>query len=760
MKKSSTSFGRSSAILMSAFILITMSGCGQPKAESTISAVNVRTNQGQVDSTVEEFRVIRNDVLVSEINGDTLLSASSGDAGKFLKTSPLVDERTIYQGKFPTDDVTISDVDAAKDTLIVGLPIGSLGEERVLGGVITEISNHKDENLGNLKLSDFPMVHGKLMIASLDSKSPQMILVGCVSDCKESSPRLPLIAFPVVAVDTQKGLLMVDLSAVGRDLDLIKIEDPTGEGTGLKSISTVTKSFDYSIQTIVFDVESQLTAVDPIGNPVPDTNMTVRWYLKSTAAFDPAFESRPATPGVGFFMTDTAAAPKIKRFSLARYGDAGIKYYLKNVPQEWQPAFASAFDEWNDTFVKMLGRKIFDYEFIAKDDPRNALLVTGDIRYNIVEWDVTNLATYGGLGPSEGNEYTGEDLSANVLIQGPTVMNLYTDWYKVGDQVKVLQAQGKAQEADALLREYSVAADAKLKVSERHSLSLRNAKAKSFRIHSELPSMEDPLAQRNDFDEVPPNVDFKTYMNGYFHDMLTHELGHNLGLRHNFRGNMGATDTGAPKSTSRSVMEYLGRRYRYLDGVGEYDIMALKYGYANVQPTHLDWFCTDEEGFNPANPKTSPECSSDDATRDPYTFFEFRLAKSIDYLTARGQSYAPTWNLADMDRELGIALKGLLSYASLNPKNATLTNFYGVDAARPTELKQVKAFVISRVKQQLCDANLDLVVAGKYDPAAQKLTRENIQALREKTLVYFKKAGVDLGFDVSCSTAAPKLAEF
>ena len=644
-------------------LFLVLSACSKAP-ESNVNDKNLRTNASPVDSMISSMRVMRNDQLSSLVDGNTILSAESGDASKFLKTSKLVDERTVYVGKFPTDEVAIPTVDSANDTLILGLPLGSLGEERVLGGVIVSVSNQTNEDLGNLKLSDFPMVHGKLMLAALNTNTPQLVLVGCSTECKESSPRVPQIAFPITAVDTQNKLLMIDISTVGKNLDLITMQDPTGEGTGLKSISTVAKTFDYSLQTVIFDVESKLTAVDPKENPMPDTNLTVRWYLKSTSVFDSAFESRDATPGVGFFMTDTAAAPKIKRWSLARYGDAGIKYYLKHVPQEWQPTFASAFDEWNDTFQKILGRKIFDYEFIPEGDVRNDLIITGDIRYNVVEWDLSNLATYGGLG------------------------------------------------------------------------------------------LEDPLDQRNDFEDLPPNVDFKTYMNGYFHDMLTHELGHNLGLRHNFRGNMGATDAGGKGSTSRSVMEYLGRPYRYLDGVGEYDFMAIKYGYANIKPDHLDWFCTDENSWNPKKPETSPECTADDATSDPFTFYEFRFAKTIEKLTARGQSYAPVWTMEDMARELGVAMKGLLSYASITEKNALLTNFYG-KLGRPADLKAVKDFVVARVKQQLCDPGLDLVIAGKYDPAAQKLTHENVLALREKVLDYFQKAGINLGFNVNCAQELP-----
>ncbi|MBC7398234.1 MAG: zinc-dependent metalloprotease, partial [Bdellovibrionales bacterium] len=488
----------------------------------------------------------------------------------------------------------------------------------------------------------------------------------------------------------------------------------------------------------------------------PDTTFTVRWYLRSSAVFDSAFISRPQTVGVGFFTTDTAANVKIKRWSMARFGDAGVKYYVKHVPTEWQPAFASAFDQWNETFQQSFGRKIFDYEFVPENDARNALLVPGDIRYNIVEWDLVNKATYGGLGPSEGNNYTGEIINANVLIQGPTVMKLYTSWYKVSETAANLRAIGKSEEAAVLLRDFMKASDAKLEPTQLHRLTLN--KTKNFVIRAEQPELADPHTQRNDFEEVPQGVDFKTYMNGYFHDMLTHELGHNLGLRHNFRGNMGAKDTGEKGSTSRSIMEYLGRRYRYLDQVGEYDVMAIQYGYAGTAPTHLDWFCTDEDKWAPKTPGSSPECSSDDATSDPYSFFEFRLARTIDYLTARGESYAPVWTQENMKRELNVALNGLLGYASIDvPAAEKITNFFG-KSGRPADAKGMSTFVVARVKQQLCDPNLEMVIAGKYDPAAKALTLKQIQGLRETAVKAFADGGVDLGIDINCAPLQPVAA--
>ena len=94
----------------------------------------------------------------------------------------------------------------------------------------------------------------------------------------------------------------------------------------------------------------------PTDTGVPETVFTTRWYLKLGSVFNPAFEPRPATDGVGFFMTERSADSAVQRWSLpTTFNDslpAPVHYFVKNVPQEYQAAFATCFDEWNDHFFR------------------------------------------------------------------------------------------------------------------------------------------------------------------------------------------------------------------------------------------------------------------------------------------------------------------------------------------------------------------------------------------------------------------------
>jgi hypothetical protein len=556
-------------------------------------------------------------------------------------------------------------------------------------------------------------------------------LLGCFSKCTESSPLQNLQDIPVVGIDENAGTVFLDLAAVGKDLDMLAITDPEGKYTHLKTSFTKTVAFDYSFSTLVFDVESHMLPVEAKVD-APETVFTTRWFLRLSSAFNPSFESRGATEGVGYFMTERSAAPRIQRWSTTSAdGVAPVRYYLKNIPEEYQPAFRSAFDEWNAKLKPILGKDFYRYEFVPAGDPRLPLLVAGDPRFNIVEWDLLNVAPYGGLGPSIANQFTGEILAAHVLIQGPTIVGLYQDWFKVNQEAQALREQGQAKLAELLLAEVRAELLDRLEHHEaapRFELSMHGLR---FKIHSQLPEVSDPVAQRNDFDPLPAQVTYEQYMFGYFHDMLTHELGHNLGLRHNFKGNLGSIGDGEGE-VSRSVMEYLGRDYRYRDHVGDYDLMALAYGYRGELPAHKDWFCTDEDGVDGDPVNRSAECTSGDATADPFAWFEMRLATAINYLIARGDTGAPSWSVDNLIRELGIAVKGLGAYASSAEKTAgTWVRFFGV-GDRPKDGPGVKGYVIAKLKAQLCDASLEKEAALKATPEARTQALANIQALRAK----------------------------
>ena len=243
------------------------------------------------------------------------------------------------------------------------------------------------------------------------------------------------------------------------------------------------------------------------------------------------------------YSADESVAP-IARFNIASGNK--IVFHIKDFPKNMESVAIDAILAWNDAFDgDVVEVKVAD-ESVDIADPR----------YNVVKW-VANTDKYiswaGVASPTFKDPETGTVISGGAFISGDYLVNKYKEHH-----------------------DYTEAAYEQFKVT------LGNANLKM--VKGETPVVPYFTDGEKSFEE---------YMKGYYSETITHEVGHILGLMHNFKASV------RPEAGhhSDSVMDYLPRTERsvYPIKVGRYDIDAIRWGYygnpLTTASTRYD-FCT------------------------------------------------------------------------------------------------------------------------------------------------------------------------
>lgn len=600
-----------------------------------------------------------------------------------------------------------------ESSLVLGYPTRLLGREVTLGGVITRVSDPDDIDLGGYKLSYLLPLHVRAALVPTEPGGDALAFLGCQYDCTNDSPDEVVFTIPVLGLSPDGRQIYLDIGTLGQGLSIEDaLEYPVFGYTEIESRATFA---DHSENTLVFDVQSILApspelAARAASDDQPDRplRMTVRWYIK-LGAFTPDFTARDPIPEFGYFTTARSARPRIMRFATGPHlNRPPVKYYIKNVPPGYRDAFSAAFDDWNRIFRDLLGYDLFAYEHLAASDPRSATIVNGDVRYNVVEWDLDNRADYGGLGPMVSHQRTGQTFSGMVLIQGPWILQLYQDWFAASARAAELRAAGDAAAAEKLLAEHQRRLQAVRRPAQRRT-RMRLGQL-SFEIPAEQPELMDPLPIEFVVDTPPPVETFDSFMRGYFRGTVAHEIGHNLGLHHNFGGSVSANGV----EVSHSVMEYVVRAHRHLVRVAGYDRQAMAYGYlGDIAPDPL-LYC--ERLPHAFEPHLSAECSVHDGGPDPFGFFrEQRVRRVIGLLIGRGLGAAPpAWGIFDVYSPYRAGVQGMAFYATSAESTAdTWVTFHRVPG-RPTEPDAIREYVLAEIHGAICEPSIVAEIQAKF----------------------------------------------
>jgi len=383
-------------------------------------------------------------------------------------------------------------------------------------------------------------------------------------------------------------------------------------------------------------VPSQVPTTPPPSTTPDPRSLFVSFYY-SFMPLPVPMAIRMADERVGFFTvartdytTDLNVKPKthlLKRWRLEKK-DSGaavsepkepVVYWLdKNIPEKYRASVMQGVLEWNKAFEKAgFKNALVVKQQQATDDFNNM-----DARHTSIRW-FTGADVGFAIGPSQADPRTGEILDADIGM---------SDVFARGARRTVIEDMLRVRSNDGEICEHAQEA------AEELNYALDLLEARGLELDS---PKADALAQ------------------AYVKDIIMHEVGHTLGLRHNFRASTvyDLKQLQDPSFTklngiASSVMDYnpfnispkgeIQGEY-VMSTLGAYDYWAIEYGYKQFEAGHEAQglaqilakanqrelqFDTDEDAGFGAMGGIDPMVNRFDLGSDPLAYYKRRMQLS------------------------------------------------------------------------------------------------------------------------------------
>ncbi len=403
----------------------------------------------------------------------------------------------------------------------------------------------------------------------------------------------------------------------------------------------------------------------PPPSTTPDArSMFVGFVYSFTRLPDEPMRPRRTDPRLGHFFdvvtdlgSDLKANPRVhylnrwrleKRDPQAALSEPKqpIVYWLdRNIPPQYRKSVEAGVLEWNKAFERIGFRNAI----VVRQQPDDAEWDNMDARHASIRWFVGADVGFA-VGPHHSDPRTGEIIDADIGMSdvfGRSARRfLVEDVGPVAPQALHLHAPHRPGQPHAAYCTYA-----------------REAAA-------EMNFVLDVLEARGDI--APDSPEAEAFVQSVIKDTVMHEVGHTLGLKHNFKGStvvprdrLHDKDYTEQNGISGSVMDYnaynialRGERQGAMNNttLGPYDYWAIEYAYKPIAPEHeaaelsriasrstepqLAYADDADAGGVPGNDGIDPLVNRFDLGDDPLAYYVRRLQLSRE-LWQRVQERGP-----------------------------------------------------------------------------------------------------------------------
>ncbi|HYE76961.1 MAG TPA: zinc-dependent metalloprotease [bacterium] len=474
-------------------------------------------------------------------------------------------------------------------------------------------------------------------------KTVQLVRANSQVKAKEGTPIARAVAsgtsdsvlmnlMPLSEPDPKTGKLLFDAN-------MIFAGDPMGLGMGGGSPFGMPGGGADPMGTFITDVRtfpenSNIEVTQSVGPSMFDMMFggdTSTKIIKMVYVLSPLpandYHPRLSDERVGYFLSmhqdytddtrDTRYVRYINRWRLEKKDPSAalsepvepIVYWIENtVPEQYREAVRQGIEGWQPAF-EAAG---FKNAIIAKQMPDDADWDPADIRYNVIRWFVAPGASFA-IGPSRANPFTGQIYDADIGWSADMVAFGVKEYQHVVDPLGMIQKERA--------KAYAMGLPVSPTVLELPQFALNPEEyANRWKLMGEMTQTAGaggrPAAHFCNFaDEAsseaamahtalvatgklrPGSVEEAQFVNDFITSITLHEVGHTLGLRHNYKASNFhdhdalATDHAHEAGLTGSVMDYtaanIASRARtqghyFQTKVGPYDILAVKYGYTPI----------------------------------------------------------------------------------------------------------------------------------------------------------------------------------